>query len=494
MRILVVVESSKHWPLNIEGVEIVPARQYLTDTRFSDLPRARVFNLCRTYRYQTVGYYVSLLAEGRGHRPIPSVSTLQDLRFTPLQRIVSDDLQALTERTFARIQGTRAELPIYFGRGVEERYDRLCQALFNYFPAPFLRAEFANDGGWRLLRVTPFAASEIPDAHLPFVMERARKYFERPRVPVGPSQEYRYDLAILVNPTEVDAPSDDVAIQRFMRAARGLGMNAWLIDKDDFGRLAEYDALFIRETTYVNHHTYRFARRAEAEDVVVIDSSSSIVRCTNKVYLAEVFARNAIACPKTIIVHKDNADTVVAELGFPCVLKRPDSSFSMGVVKASNPAELARHLDDFFRKSELVVAQEYVPSAFDWRIGVLNGKSLYACRYFMARGHWQVQKAEAGNKRRYGKVETIPVEDAPAEAVRLAEKSAALIGDGLYGVDIKEIDGRFLVMEINDNPSIDSGVEDTVLKDELYNRIMRTFLERIELRGRNRVGNGGGHA
>ena len=90
MRILVVVETPKHWPLAIQGVEVVPARQYLTEARFSDLPRARVFNLCRTYRYQTVGYYVSLLAEGRGHRPIPSVSTLQDLRFTPLQRIVAD--------------------------------------------------------------------------------------------------------------------------------------------------------------------------------------------------------------------------------------------------------------------------------------------------------------------------------------------------------------------------------------------------------------------
>ena len=47
-----------------------------------------------------------------------------------------------------------------------------------------------------------------------------------------------------------------------MKAAESLAIRPELIDRDDYGRLAEFDALFIRETTYVNHHTYRFARRA----------------------------------------------------------------------------------------------------------------------------------------------------------------------------------------------------------------------------------------
>jgi glutathione synthase/RimK-type ligase-like ATP-grasp enzyme len=293
----------------------------------------------------------------------------------------------------------------------------------------------------------------------------------------------RYDLAILVNPDEIDAPSDERALSRFSRAAKKVGMATWTIGKQDYGRVAEYDALFIRETTSVDHHTYRFASRAATEGLVVIDDPESIVRCTNKVYQAELFERNSIPCPKTVVVHKDNAGEVGDLLGFPCVLKKPDSSFSAGVVKAEDEATLAAHLKDFFDESELVVAQEFVPSSFDWRVGVLGGRALYVCKYHMVRGHWQIQKARNETGRSYGKVETLPVEDAPSEVVELAVEASGLIGSSLYGVDIKQMNGDFVVMEINDNPNIEAGCEDAVLKDELYDMIMRHFFDRIELRG-----------
>ena len=38
----------------------------------------RIVNLCRTDRYQGRGYYVSLLAEARGHRALPEVKTLNE--------------------------------------------------------------------------------------------------------------------------------------------------------------------------------------------------------------------------------------------------------------------------------------------------------------------------------------------------------------------------------------------------------------------------------
>ncbi len=87
-----------------------------------------------------------------------------------------------------------------------------------------------------------------------------------------------------------------------------MGLSTELIEKDDFGRLAEFDALFIRETTSVNHHTYRFARRAMAEGLVVVDDPDSILKCTNKVFLAELLERHKIATPRTLIVHRDNLE------------------------------------------------------------------------------------------------------------------------------------------------------------------------------------------
>ena len=38
------------------------------------------------------------------------------------------------------------------------------------------------------------------------------------------------------------------------------------------------------------------------------------------------------------------------------------------------------------------------------------------------------------------------------------------------------------MIEVNDNPNIDAGFEDMVLKDQLYLRIMESFLRRIENR------------
>ena len=57
-----------------------------------------------------------------------------------------------------------------------------------------------------------------------------------------------------------------------------------------------------------------------------------------------------------------------------------------------------------------------------------------------------------------------------------------MIGDGFYGVDLKESGRRTYVIEVNDNPSIEAGFEDRVLKEDLYLKLMEVFLKRIEAR------------
>ncbi|MHA0111298.1 ATP-grasp domain-containing protein, partial [Klebsiella pneumoniae] len=84
-------------------------------------------------------------------------------------------------------------------------------------------------------------------------------------------------------------------------------------------------------TTAVNHHTFRFARRAAAEGLVVINDPESILRCGNKVYLNELLEKNQIPAPRSHVVHRDNMYEIIDKVGFPCVLKQPDSSFSQGV-------------------------------------------------------------------------------------------------------------------------------------------------------------------
>ena len=483
---LIVVDDPADWPLELPEAELVAARAYLTDRRYIGLRGAKVFNLCRSYRYQSLGYYVSLLAEARGHKPLPSVTTVQDLKSPAMVRVISEELDQLVQRSLAPLQSKEFVLSVYFGRNLAKRYDQLSQQLFKLFPAPFLRCSFVFNGKagkWIVQSLGPVAASEISAEHQPFVVEVAREYFKGRRRSSGRKTATRYDLAILVAPGEAEPPSDEKALQRFMRAADAVGLSTELVQKEDFGRLAEFDALFIRETTSVNHHTYRFARKAVAEGLVVIDDPESILKCTNKVFLAELLEHNKIPTPKTLIVHRGNKDAVLPQLGLPCILKQPDSSFSRGVVKVEEESELKEAMARLLEKSELIIAQEFLPTPFDWRVGIFDRQPLYACRYYMVRRHWQILRRDtSGLKMEEGRFDTLPVEHLPTAVLRTALRAANLIGDGLYGVDLKQDGEKVYVIEVNDNPNIDAGVEDKVLKDEIYLRIMRVMLARIELR------------
>jgi glutathione synthase/RimK-type ligase-like ATP-grasp enzyme len=468
LRTLVVLDSSKRFALEVPGVEIVEARDYLTDP---------------SYRYQNVGYYVSLLGEARGHRPMPSIATIQDLRLQPVIRVASHDLGEQIQRTLKPLRSETFELSVYFGRNLARRYDRLCLALFNQFPAPFLRARFTRRSAWALETVRLIGANEIPAAHRPFVLEQARRYFARGRRAPARRRTARYDLAILRDEQEDLPPSNERALKQFVKAAATLGMRAELIGKESYGRLGEFDGLFIRATTSVNHYTYRFARRAQAEGLVVIDDPESIVRCTNKVYITELMTRHRLRIPRTAIVSEETADLVEQTIGFPCVVKQPDSSFSAGVIKIEDARELDERRAELFAASDLLVAQEFVPTPFDWRVGVLDGEPLFVCRYHMARRHWQIVK-RTGRRTYEGAVDALAVDEAPPAVVSLAVRAAGRVGRGLYGVDLKEVRRRPVVIEINDNPNIDAGYEDRVLGGELYLRVMQSFLDRIEVRHR----------
>lgn len=486
MNILLVVNNPKSWPLNIPGVSVTSARAYLTDPTYSEDRTAKVFNLCRSYSYQSSGYYVSLLAAARGHKPLPDINTIQDLKSQHVIRVLSEDLEQQIQDTLKRLQSKKFTLSIYFGRNTAKRYDNLSLRLFNLFRAPLLRATFIKQANlWKLDSVGTIAVSDIPASHRNVVIEAAADYFKGHKRRLRKRSTPRYDIAVLHNPTEGYPPSNAAALKKFQKAAESIDLDFELITRNDLHRLAEFDALFIRETTAVNHYTFRFAQRAAAEGLIVMDDPDSILKCSNKVYLAELMTRHGVAIPKTLIIHKNNINKIVEVLGLPVILKQPDSAFSMGVTKIENEDELEKAVSKLLEKSDLIVGQEFLPTDFDWRVGICDRRPLFVCRYHMATRHWQVIKRdEAGNTSGEGSVDTLSIGEAPDEVVKTALKAANLIGDGLYGVDIKQVGQKCYVIEVNDNPNIDAGYEDLVLKDALYREIMGTFLRRIETRKR----------
>ena len=472
MQTLLVTDHPELWDFAASYTDIICASDYIAQEDFSAGQSIRVVNLCQSYKYQSLGYYVSLLAQARNHKILPSVTTIQDLKTQSIAKIISVEIDKDIQFYLKDLKSEDFTLSIYFGNNIAKKYECLAKKLHQLFPAPLFRVEFHFQKKWVIKKIQTISINDVQEAHHEFLKEAGHNYFTKKRFRHARRYQRLYDLAILLNPDEKTPPSNEKAIKNFTKVAEDIGFNVSYIEKDDFKSLSEFDALFIRETTSVNHHSYRFARKAAAERIAVIDDPYAILKCANKVYLAELLKKYKINTPTTQIISKKSMLTHADNFQYPCVLKIPDSAFSYGVVKAKNHDEFAEKINDFWKQSDLVIMQQYMPSDFDWRIGVLNGEPLYACKYYMAKGHWQIYNWSSKDNAE-GLFETLPIDKVPKNVIDTAVKAARLIGSSLYGVDLKEIDGKIYVIEINDNPSIDAGVEDAVLGDEIYYTIIK---------------------
>jgi len=468
---------------------VVTANDYLTKHAEVQKRPMRIINLCRHYTYLSGGYYCSLLAEARNDIPMPTIADIIDLSRQSLYAFALPDLEHLLVKTINRLAeppDESFELFVFFGLGGDPRFKRLAAEVFDVFRYPLMKVVVEKGKHWKIRAIRPMGLHQVTAYLSEFFEACLRSYARVPRRKrVDGRKPALYDLAILYNANDKMPPSDMDALEQFIKAGQRLRVDVELIQKKDYSRLAEYDALFIRETTSIDNHTFRFARKAEAEGMPVIDDPKSIIRCTNKVYLWERLKAKNLPTPKTIALNRFrfNEQTVLRleeELGYPMVLKIPDGSFSRGMFKAENRPQVMDAAKNLFAHSRIILAQEFMYTAYDWRIGILNGQPLFACQYRQARGHWQIVNHQAAGSARYGGFETMLVEDAPQDVVRIALESAALIGNGFYGVDLKQNDNGIFVIEINDNPSLDQSVEDKVLKGALYDTIIGEFIRRIE--------------
>ncbi len=487
---IIIVENLKDWKADFPEAAVVDVDDYLTGPQYFKMRNVQVINLCRSYRYQSVGYYCALLGQARSHRVIPSVKTMLDLSSKAMYGLDAEDLDDLVERALKR-SGQRGEgnafvLDVFFGECAYKKLGDLARQIYETFPCPLLQVVFEYESNWRIKGIKPLALNKLnEDQSGLFTWALAHYLKKRWRSPKTRAPS-RYDLAILYNPNDPLPPSDKRALQKFVKAGKSLGVAVEMIQRKDYSRLAEYDALFIRDTTRINHYTYRFAKKAESEDMVVIDDPNSILRCTNKVYMAELLRANRVPTPKSRILHKADikrVDRIVErEFDYPVVMKVPDGSFSLGVYKAEGRAELLEIAQRLFKDSELILAQEYLYTDFDWRVGILNRTPIFVCQYFMSKKHWQIVNHGPGGRITEGAWKAWRVGEAPNEVVTAALNAANLIGDGLYGVDVKQNEDGVYVIEVNDNPNIEAGVEDAYLKDELYNLVIRDFVRRLDSR------------
>jgi glutathione synthase/RimK-type ligase-like ATP-grasp enzyme len=509
------------------------AHDYLTGRAEVSATGVAVLNLCRSYDYLSNGYYVSLLADARGQRVLPTLEQIEELSHPfaymrtlrengvrtidfqivgrarrPLPEVIVPGLKPGTtsasegtppavelqpktsggdEARYAETEIQYAEIKCVLGRTNDPRFRKIASGVFRALQFPLLSVRlYRDDTGWKVGQVAPARVDALTPEELQ-LLETGLPRLWKGDAGLPDDSSVRLRIACLWDENDPFAASDEEALRSFKRAAERRGALFEIIDAKSLARLAEYDALFIRTVTAVDHYAFRFAQTAESLGMPVIDDTQSILRCSNKVYLHELCLRHGLRTPRTLAASRKTPRTELHALGFPLVIKVPDGSFSAAVRKAADPAELDTRLEELFAQAPLLVVQEYMPTDYDWRVGVLDGRILYVCRYFMARGHWQIARHYGAGRSRSGRVEGVAIDDAPAEVRRLALDVTALIGDGLYGVDIKDGPDGPIIIEVNDNPSIERGYEDTVEGDRLYDTIIESFVRRIEAEARAQV-------
>ncbi len=463
--------------------KIITNRDYLAHPALFRGQRPKVINLSNSYAYQSRGYYASLLASSRGHRVIPSVETIIDLSERKLYENALPELEQALNRCRKELGGmVPARLTVFFGIAPTKATDRFARLLFDWFRAPALEVTIEDRAGWAAIRKIGFLplARMKPDEQARFVACLAT-YTGREWRETKSRTVARYTFATLIDPNEELPPSQVASLRHWARVAARMGVEVEPVTKKDLARLANFDALFIRETTAISNHTYRFARRAQQEGMPVIDDPLSMIRCTNKVYLNELMELNKVPVPPTVMIASlADLDTAASRLGFPLVLKIPDGAFSRGVKKAADERALKELAGYWLRESDLLIAQKFLPTEFDWRIGVLGGEPLFAVQYLMAKKHWQIVNHDRRGKPVQGGFKAFTLRDTPAGVIDVAVRAARCIGDGLYGVDLKETPDGVFVIEVNDNPNLDHGCEDAGEKDAVWTRLTQWFLDRLE--------------
>jgi len=284
-------------------------------------------------------------------------------------------------------------------------------------------------------------------------------------------------IACFVEKYNLSGVREEKGLQNFKFTAEKLGHEFDFLFREAISEIPKYDAVFIRATTDPLYTAYVVSKTAWESGLKVVDDPESIRICGNKIHLYALFKKYDVPHIPTIFLNKDELHhkrllDIFDVFGKPVVVKAPYTSFSRYVEKVACETSFREVAKRFFRKSDVLAVQKFMPTAFDWRVGVLNNEVLYVCKYMIPKGRWK-HGAKLRGKPTFiwGRTVTMKRENAPAELKEVALKACKVVGKGLYGVDVKEFNGNYVVVEVNDNPSIYAGYEDLRDKD-LYGKII----------------------
>ena len=470
---VILVDQARDLPNAETPHKVISTSEYLARPRLFDMGRPKLVNLARSYAYQSKGYYASLLAEARGHRVVPTVETMLELREQKLYEHALPDLEEELNRCARRADfqpDGEFKLLVCFGIARDERFEPFGRLLFDWFRCPALEV-IVEPGNWLSIdRIRPRNITRLANGEAEFFravaaqshqarMARSQGALGRQIRSRGALRSERENGAILAGFDQAFRPHRRENVGRRRADHQAPARRACRVRRPVHPRnhLDRQSHLPFRAPRLAGGHAGH--RRSDLDDPLHQQGLPDGAVAAEPG--ADAADRDHCRGHRSLQGDRRARPAAGGEDPGRLVLARRAQD-------RERPAEFKRICDELFEETDLLLAQKFLPTDFDWRVGVLAGEPLFVCQYRMARGHWQVVKYRPDGSSHEGGFRAFDLDQAPREVIDIAVRAARPIGDGFYGVDLKQTDNGIVVMEVNDNPSLEHGIEDAVGKDEIW--------------------------
>ncbi len=160
----IVLEDMKDWKPYYPSDRIISANEYLMSSGKETVGNMHVINLCRSYGYLDLGWYVSLLAESRRHKVIPDTSAILNISKRSIYSLELDDLNDTVDRILKSEHEKHQDggsdfktfsVRFFFGQTDLAAFSSLARQMYDMFAIPILEVEFKKRDKWIIEKISP---------------------------------------------------------------------------------------------------------------------------------------------------------------------------------------------------------------------------------------------------------------------------------------------------------------------------------------------------
>ena len=219
-------------------------------------------------------------------------------------------------------------------------------------------------------------------------------------------------------------------------------------------KLEGFDAVLPRISNSMTKYGCAIVRQFEMQGIWTAASSIAITRTRDKLRAAQIFTKNGIDTPKTLVSRNTaDIDDLLDQLDLPVIIKLATGTHGNGVILAETKKAAKSALQAFYLYNEdgtNILLQEYIKESAgtDIRAFVVGSRVVASMKRQSLDGDFRSNLHQVG--------EGIPIKLTDDEK-KVAVKAAKAMGLHIAGVDLMRSNRGPLVLEVNASPGF--GIE-----------------------------------